>query len=285
MGQSRNENLLEDILGASNTFGKPQSRIEAILQNMLGAENEIGEPLSRNEELLIQILEQGVGGEWDWKGKKAELIEPNYYTDSKTLDQTDFATWTPATGERPTILASQTLSPIELDKNSYDYLIQGQVDIQLKYSTLSGIELEQRRIAEYWYPICWTAQFSSNQTGTIFSPAFSVMPAISKQCLILYKKANGSYTGAYSTAAVEGSWFGIYPSLTQAPVMGTKLTIYTPIFYVQCGSSGTFTPTIAADINQQFSTIKQKISLWRMDKGTAMTQTSESLAELFNNPL
>lgn len=284
MGQSRNENLLEDILGASNTFGKPQSRIEAILQNMLGAENEIGEPLSRNEQLLTQILEQGVGN-WDWKGKNAECISPILFTSTKTLDQTDFATWTPVTGERPTVLASQTLSPVEIDKYSYDYLIQGQVDIQLKYSTLSGVELEQRRIAEYWFPICWTAEFSSSQTGKLFSPAFSVMPAISKQCLIINKKANGTYNGAYSTSSVEGSWFGIYPSLTQTPAMGSKLTIYTPAFLVQCGSSGTFTPAIAADIDQQFSTIKQKISLWRMDQGTAMTQTSESLAQLLNNPL
>lgn len=34
---------------------EPKSRNEAILQNMLGADNEIGEPRSRTEELLIAI--------------------------------------------------------------------------------------------------------------------------------------------------------------------------------------------------------------------------------------
>ena len=43
-------------------FDAPQSRNEAILQNMLGANNEIGEPQSRIEALLIQILETGGGG-------------------------------------------------------------------------------------------------------------------------------------------------------------------------------------------------------------------------------
>ena len=43
-------------------FDAPQSRNEAILQNMLGANNELGEPESRIEELLQQILEQGQGG-------------------------------------------------------------------------------------------------------------------------------------------------------------------------------------------------------------------------------
>ena len=44
------------------TFNEPESRNEAILQNMLGANNELGEPQSRIEELLMQLLEQGSGG-------------------------------------------------------------------------------------------------------------------------------------------------------------------------------------------------------------------------------
>lgn len=41
-----------------NVFDAPQSRNEAILQNMLGAENELGEPQSRIEELLMELLEE-----------------------------------------------------------------------------------------------------------------------------------------------------------------------------------------------------------------------------------
>ena len=62
MANSRNEDLLENILGGSNEYGEPQSRNEAILQNILGEHNVIAEPTSRIEELLIQILEQGTGG-------------------------------------------------------------------------------------------------------------------------------------------------------------------------------------------------------------------------------
>lgn len=43
-------------------FDKPQSRNEAILQNILGADNELQEPQSRIEDLLQQILEQGGTG-------------------------------------------------------------------------------------------------------------------------------------------------------------------------------------------------------------------------------
>lgn len=60
--QSRNEALLQNILGDDNETGAPQSRVEAILQNMLGANNALEEPQSRNEKLLMEILEQGAGG-------------------------------------------------------------------------------------------------------------------------------------------------------------------------------------------------------------------------------
>lgn len=62
MADSRNEDLLENILGGSNEYGEPLSRNEAILQNILGEHNVIAEPTSRIEELLIQILEQGGSG-------------------------------------------------------------------------------------------------------------------------------------------------------------------------------------------------------------------------------
>lgn len=39
-----------------------QSRNEDILENILGAQNPLGEPQSREEALLMQILEQGGGG-------------------------------------------------------------------------------------------------------------------------------------------------------------------------------------------------------------------------------
>lgn len=63
MGDSRVEDILENVLGGSNPIGEPQSRMEAILGNMLGQQNPIGEPQSRVEDLLIQILEQGGGSE------------------------------------------------------------------------------------------------------------------------------------------------------------------------------------------------------------------------------
>ena len=63
-------------------FDTPQSRNEAILQNMLGADNDLGEPQSRIEELLMQLLAvmQTIAG-WpelvDLAGKTLLEVEEN----------------------------------------------------------------------------------------------------------------------------------------------------------------------------------------------------------------
>lgn len=46
------------MAGEEAVFATPQSRNEAILQNMLGADNELPEPMSRIEVLLIAVLEK-----------------------------------------------------------------------------------------------------------------------------------------------------------------------------------------------------------------------------------
>ncbi|MBR5948163.1 MAG: hypothetical protein IKZ82_05890 [Clostridia bacterium] len=59
MGQSRNENILENMLGKHNELGKPQSRIEQLLMWLLeqgGGGGTVRERYSVGEELLI--------GEW-----------------------------------------------------------------------------------------------------------------------------------------------------------------------------------------------------------------------------
>jgi hypothetical protein len=63
MADSRNEDLLENILGGSNEYGEPLSRNEAILQNILGEQNELLPPVSRIEELLLQLKDAMPSGE------------------------------------------------------------------------------------------------------------------------------------------------------------------------------------------------------------------------------
>lgn len=57
--QSRNEAILQNILGANNVLVDPQSRIEAILQAILYDEIYDEEAMSRMEELLLAIKNNG----------------------------------------------------------------------------------------------------------------------------------------------------------------------------------------------------------------------------------
>lgn len=59
---SRNEAILQNILGANNTLVEPQSRIEAILQAILYDQPYTDPAMSRIEELLLAIKN---GGTWD----------------------------------------------------------------------------------------------------------------------------------------------------------------------------------------------------------------------------
>lgn len=82
MGQSRNEDALENILGAQNELLPPMSRNEKWLHKILGEEIETEEPQSRIEELLKQISEQGGGG-----GEFELYLTSGKYSLSDTITQ------------------------------------------------------------------------------------------------------------------------------------------------------------------------------------------------------
>lgn len=61
--QSRNEAILQNLLGADNVLVDPESRIEAILQSILNETAYQEEPQSRMEELLLAVKNDETG--WD----------------------------------------------------------------------------------------------------------------------------------------------------------------------------------------------------------------------------
>ena len=70
MGQSRNEDILENMLGANNVLLPPESANEKWLQKILGVyEGEIREPESRIEELLKELYETGGTGGQPYEGE------------------------------------------------------------------------------------------------------------------------------------------------------------------------------------------------------------------------
>lgn len=71
------------------TFNRPQSRNEAILQNMLGASNELERPQSRIEALLMALLEMGVGG-MHYRGVTTTELTDGSTTNPITIDGEEY---------------------------------------------------------------------------------------------------------------------------------------------------------------------------------------------------
>lgn len=108
--QSRNEALLQNLLGEENEVLDPMSNIEKILLNILGYEGlEIDPIQSRNEALLLQILEQGTGG-----GGGGVTVEPLSVTENGTYQEEGKAyspvnVNVPSTGWNPNDFADGTV--------------------------------------------------------------------------------------------------------------------------------------------------------------------------------
>lgn len=278
MGQSRNEKILENMLGADNELLPPMSRIEKILQNMLGAEYVLDPPMSRNEELLIEILNSGGVGAYDWRGKKVEKVK-DLWTYSKTLDQTDFATWTPST-TAIILVPQQYLPEEEIDIESYDYYVHGLIDLNIKYDdTLVSTKYDNRHVAEYW-----VSTFISEVTDD----AVADFPCC-QQSDNIYTES-GKIHHSFTANSITGLLSGLYPQNTPRNYFMSpnlpNLTITTPIIQCKCGGSASgFKIEDAAHVDQQFSTIKMKIELWRAELGAMASQCSASLKNLIDNPL
>lgn len=79
--QSREEAILQNMLGAANELEPPQSRVEKILMNMLGATYALEPPQSRIEKLLLLILEQGgPGGGGEITRERLDVAANGTYT-------------------------------------------------------------------------------------------------------------------------------------------------------------------------------------------------------------
>ena len=83
MGNSRNENALENLLGAENELLEPVSRNEKLLHKLLGETIETDEPQSRIEILLKEMIDEGFQSEEDFYG---DLLTAEYGSDEEDGD-------------------------------------------------------------------------------------------------------------------------------------------------------------------------------------------------------
>lgn len=133
-----------------------------------------------------------------WLGNNVELIS-NVYTKDYTLDDTDFATWTPST-TGVTIIASETLSPtVALDLANYEYALRWQYDFIPTYDgTQTNKARTVRCIADLWQLIIKRANSLTNISAE--TAAGNACVTLTSGAILDYYNSSSSHTYTWSAS-------------------------------------------------------------------------------------
>lgn len=222
---------------------------------------------------------------FDWLGKNTEYVK-EIYSLSTTLDQTNFATWTPST-TAASIKASSTLTTKEvMDLDDYDYIMVWISDCNVAYNST------------------WTASAASClretclYTQAVFRRPTSVIAIEGKDFNYNVAQENSYhiyYCKYYSSAtaiSIADTTYGpcyisalIAPAISSTSSTSPTITIKTPVLSARCSSTYLSTAN-AKKIDQEKSTVKMKGYLYRVEAGTSIArETWMQLVNVFNNPL
>ena len=221
-------------------FEQPQSRNEAILQNMLGAQNELVPPQSRIEALLQAILEQGTGGqvttdkiadgavtydklaealknlidgkadkEGNWKLIDTVTIEEEVSEINKNVDSDGNALKLKAIKILASLGSSST-STAELLINAYsDNNYNSTVGLCVERLALPDARINYVAEQQNGY---WNAEWSGRRAATNYKggyflePAFSTLSVTSKPYIRSWKVKTPTSNVTFSTSTTIEIW-------------------------------------------------------------------------------
>ena len=222
---------------------------------------------------------------FDWLGKNTEYIK-ELYSLNTTLDQTDFATWTPST-TAASIKASSTLTTTEvMDLDDYDYIMVWVSDCNVAYdNTWTASAATCLRETCLYTQSVFRRPAS---VATIEDENFNYNAVQQNSYQIYYCKYYSSATAismaytTYSPCYISGLTAATFSSTSSA---SPTVTIKTPVLSARC-SSTYFSTANAKKVDQENSTVKMKGYLYRVGVGTSTARgTWAQLVNVFNNPL
>ena len=208
-----------------------------------------------------------MSGDYSFLGLNAEHVG-TFYTDSFTLDDTTFSSWTASTTATKigdTIATTQFTADID----NYDYWIRWRYQFTAQY--LSGVTLKLipiRQVFSLWQcvqrrPSNLTMINQGTENYTYCTTAFT----------------SSSYTRYYNSSGNEALGisvsYGIYPSITaptiaSASTTSPKITPNTPSIYARCHS--TYFATSRKAYIDTASPYKIIGDLFRVKRGTSMVR-------------
>ena len=217
---------------------------------------------------------------WDWKGSTVEKLDLDYAAEY-ALENTDYATWTPATSAA-VIKATSNVKTFTGVFTDYEYILHWKFCFTAAYA--SGATLKAMPIREcqdHWQYICRRP----NSKATLDSGSF-----VAQGCFTLYTAPllvyyNTSGTAVYTYATT----YGIYSTVQAAAFSSstnasTTVTIKAPTCSARCNSSY-FALARAPELDQEKSKFKWTFEAFRVPIGGVGRQAYNNLVDTYRNGL
>lgn len=219
------------------------------------------------------------GGEYDWLGKNAEIVDDNVYDFETTLDNTQFAGWTPSSSARTCIATKTAKTRAVTDMDDNEYFLVWECGGDFAYN--SGTTDKARPLFSrslliqnlFKRPSSWAMiqgdGFNGNTCATVLSANF----------LRYYGSTAGTLT--YSWGVTYGFYFGAQAATFSPTTGNATITIKTPLFYAR--TSNTYLSAANAGlIDQANSTVYMKGKLFRIKRDGILRGGYGLLTDMIN---
>ena len=218
-------------------------------------------------------------GEMAWMGKGAECISDSFYSFSDTLDNTNYAGWTPSTSARSCI-ATKTAGTFSADMDDYEYYIVWKCTADIAYDgteTQKALTVFDRAYLVqqlFRRPSSWANIQAEVSNGNVCATLLGA------NFLRYYRTTTGSIT--YTWAGSYGFYYtaqaATFSSSTSA---APTITVKTPVFYARCNTTYLST-TNAAKVDQAQSTLTMHCEVWRVKQNGILRGIYDRLTHFLN---
>ena len=201
--------------------------------------------------------------------------------DTILLENTTYPTWTPSTTATTIVASTDAGTFPATDLNNYDYVLRWDTDVSVSYldgATMKAVPL--RHCAEM-------LQIVSRRAGNM---AYIESGGVSYNVAVTY--FSGAFLEYYSTSGARNLYvgsYGFYPTLVNPTFSSTSnasptVTIKYPNWTARCNSSY-FATARAPYVDQHNTTLKRKVDVFRVERGTIVDTVYSHFTDMYNNPL
>lgn len=218
-------------------------------------------------------------GEYAWLGQDAEIVDDNVYSFEDTLDNTQFAGWTPSTSARTCIATNTAKTRAVTDMDDYEYFLIWQCGADIAYNSGStnkakptfsrGLLIQELFRRPSSWAMIQGEGFNGNTNATVLTANF----------LRYYGSTTNTLT--YSWSVSYGFYWGAQAATFSPTTGNATITIKTPILYARCNNSY-MTTANAGYVDQANSTVYIKGKLFRIKRDGILRGAYAMLVDMIN---